>query len=755
MIGHIAKTELQSLFYSPIAWLILVVISIQAGMIFLGDFGSAVEAQETKYTLSDISYRFFGRGLFFRLQNYLFMYIPLLTMGLISRELSNGSIKLLYSSPVNNTQIVLGKYFAMLVFGFILIGILAIYVVFGYFTIEHFELGAVLSGLLGLYLLICTYSAIGLFMSSTTSYQIVAVICTVTLLGVLQAVGTMWQDVEFIQDITYWLSLGSRTDELFRGLICSEDILYFVIVSVLFLSLAIMRLRVIRQKIVWPVAWSRYISVFVLAMLLGFLTTRPQFMTFYDATHTKKNTLTPTSQEILSQLKGGLTITAYNNILDKNYHLTLPRFKPFDKTRFKQYWRFKPEIKLKYVYYYDKVDNPYLESRYPGMSDREKMIQFTKYCKVDSSIFLSPEEIHKIIDLSQEGNRFLRIIERENGQKTVLRTFDDRHSIPAEKEISAALQRLVTEVPVVGFFEGHESRNHTQKGERGYSRFSVDIQNRHALINNGFDITGVRLDAPVPEEIDILVLADLKSPLGEREMEYLKSYIARGGNLVIAGDVKRQSNMNPIAGLFGVTFAAGQLVKPSPYTTADIIVPKAKEKVDSVFPAFFRQGFQISMPGCTSLEFSSQAGYSVIPLFECASSWNKLETVNFIDDTIQLNRALGETMGDNATVLALSRKLGNKEQKVVVLGDSDCFSNGEIDRRRNNVFTNNLAFIYGTFYWLSDGQVPLDVSRPQTQDNKIRMNIEGLQIVKVLFKWVLPGILLLCGIFIWIRRKGK
>lgn len=135
---------------------------------------------------------------------------------------------------------------------------------------EHFELGAVLAGLTGIYLLICTYSAIGLFMSSISSYQIIAVICTVTTLGVLQVAGTMWQDMEFVQDITYWLSISNRTTELFRGLICSEDILYFIIVSSLFLSLTIARLRVIRQKLHGPLPGADISGYLLLPCFLAF-----------------------------------------------------------------------------------------------------------------------------------------------------------------------------------------------------------------------------------------------------------------------------------------------------------------------------------------------------------------------------------------------------------------------------------------------------------------------------------------------------
>ena len=64
------------------------------------------------------------RGMFTAMQQYLYLYIPLLTMGLMSRELNSGSIKLLYSSPVTNTQIILGKYLSMMIYNLVLPSIL-------------------------------------------------------------------------------------------------------------------------------------------------------------------------------------------------------------------------------------------------------------------------------------------------------------------------------------------------------------------------------------------------------------------------------------------------------------------------------------------------------------------------------------------------------------------------------------------------------------------------------------------------------
>ena len=92
----------------------------------------------------------------------------------MSREYSSGSINLLFSSPISSLQIILGKYLSMLIYGLIMMGSVLVLVVVAFFSIKDFDLSLVLSGWLGLYLLMATYAAIGLFMSTLTSYQIIA-----------------------------------------------------------------------------------------------------------------------------------------------------------------------------------------------------------------------------------------------------------------------------------------------------------------------------------------------------------------------------------------------------------------------------------------------------------------------------------------------------------------------------------------------------------------------------------------------------
>ena len=125
VIYKIAKSELGTLFYSPIAWLILVIFVFQV----FGSFANLLEYTVNAKTLGQMqgyqSYMLFvigGFAPYTTIQSTLYLYIPLLTMGLMSREYSSGSIKLLFSSPISSLQIILGKYLSMLIYGLIMMG---------------------------------------------------------------------------------------------------------------------------------------------------------------------------------------------------------------------------------------------------------------------------------------------------------------------------------------------------------------------------------------------------------------------------------------------------------------------------------------------------------------------------------------------------------------------------------------------------------------------------------------------------------
>ena len=762
-IFRLAKTELRILFCSPVSWLILVIFAFQAGLNFSDTFGGLLKRQAMGYGLGGITEETFAgyTGLLISMLKSLYLYIPLITMGLMSRELSSGSIKFLYSSPITTTQIILGKYLSMLIYGAMLMAILLVYVVFGTFTIENMDLFFVLTGVLGLYLLTCAYAAIGLFMSSITSYQVVAAMGTLAILTVLNFIGEVGQDISFVRDITYWLSISGRAYKFLAGMICSEDVLYFVIVILLFILLSIMRLQAARKKHNMMVTFTRYFAVIGGALFIGYLSSLPVSKVYYDATALKTNTLTPGSQQVVKKLDGGLTITTYMNILDENYGSALPSQLKSDFELFEQYVRFKPEIKMKYVYYYAPSVEPSFSDRFLELQGKERAEHICKIMELDFDMFLSTEEIDQIIDLKSEGYRFVRILERENGQKTTLRLYNDMMKHPSETEITSALKRFLVPAPKVAFLTGHGERNVNSAGERYYYTFARSIYFRQSLINQGFDATELNVkDQDIPEDINILVIADMRSSLSPEEMAKLERYIERGGNLFILGEPNRQEAMNPLLSKFGVELMPGTLVQLHEDHLPSIITAKL---TDHAAAQCFRYkqlkgwGGSLVMPDASPLRYSTNSGYEVKPLAMTLEkgSWNELETTALLAGELSINASIGELAQSYPVVLSLTRQRGDKEQRIVITGDADCISNGELANSRNGIFAINFNFITETFKWLSYGEFPIDTSRPDTVDNTIFLSRKASPWIKFFAMGVIPFILAFAGFMVWYRRKGR
>ena len=820
-IIDIARMELQKIFYSPIAWLILIVFAVQSGILFISIIDRFATSKALGYTyFPQLTFNSFARGFGFfnQLTDYLYLYIPLLTMGLMSKEFVSGSIKLLYSSPISNVQIILGKYLSTIVFAITMVSILFLETLLGLSAIKDFDYPQILTGLLGVFLLICTYSAIGLFMSSLTSYQVVAAISTFVTFFALDRIGILWQDIEFVRDITYWLSLGNRVEAFFYGLICSEDLLYFVFVSGLFVTFSVLRLRGIRNKGSRIIAFVRYLGVFLLIALLGYVSKIPSLMIYHDSTRTKLNTLTKNSQDIISQLEGKVKITTYVNLFGFNSYGGMPRNINIDLERFEQYRRFKPDIEMKYKYYYaPPVEEPLLVVFKRRIKDQTIEESLEKDCKIqglNKDMFRLPSEFSNEINLKAELNRFVRKIETEDGKSVILRVYNDMRMYPSEAEKTAAFKHLVQDLPVVGFVTGHKERGMDDFGSRGYYSLAKQKPYRYSLLNNGFDFSECKLSKPVDKSIDILVIADAKTSFSKDEMKNLNDFIDRGGNLIIAADRKRQDAMNPLVERFGVTFEKGQVVEYNKGYTQDLVTGEftlAGKNLAYQFAEILQNEGCITMDGVVGIGYNNTDDFKAIPVLvsdtmksmpildnleflkqikkaqkdkkdeaerdsqeyptmpntqhqdkeengkkkEYIGSWNELKTTDFIDEIATYNPKQGELGGPVTTALALTRKVGGKEQRIMILGDADCFSNGELSRSRTGIQSQNFYMATGMFFWLSNNEVPIDVRRPEPPDNDMNISDKIMPFWNILYKIVFPALLALAFLLIWLRRKGR
>ena len=150
LILRIARTELAVLFYSPIAWLLLVAFTCQVGFDFMNILTEIVKIKALGNTITfsvTAGFVLGLKGIYEVIQETIYLYIPLLTMNLMSREYSSGSIKLLYSSPVSSVQIITGKFVSMVVFALIFVIILALPTIVMFISVPHVDITLILAGL--------------------------------------------------------------------------------------------------------------------------------------------------------------------------------------------------------------------------------------------------------------------------------------------------------------------------------------------------------------------------------------------------------------------------------------------------------------------------------------------------------------------------------------------------------------------------------------------------------------------------------
>lgn len=217
--------------------------------------------------------------------------------------------------------------------------------------------------------------------------------------------------------------------------------------------------------------------------------------------------------------------------------------------------------------------------------------------------------------------------------------------------------------------------------------------------------------------------------------------------------------MNPLLNMLGVNMVPGTLVHASNDYSPDLIASIPTEQAMQVaygFEGMRKMEAVAVMPSVAGVEYIGNNNYTVIPLFQTDSLvWNETRTVDFVDDTVRLEPELGETQKMYFTALALQREVGDKTQKIMIYGDADCISNGEVNMRRRWFESSNYTIIMGSFFWLSDNEVPIDIRRPTPSDNEVYMTKEVMNIWQLVLVWILPGILLAVFLILEIRRRGR
>ena len=227
----IANKELRSYFASPIGYIVLGFFALLYGWFYVTILRYFVQQSMSMNQFGPQSMNINQQMIRLLLQNVtvlLLFVLPMITMRTYSEEKRSGTIELLLTSPLTDFQIIMGKF----------LGALALYAMMLLITMVHIgllfiygkpEWKPIVSAYLGLFLMGGCFISAGLFISSLTKNQIVAVMATFAVflfLWVINLIGSF--SGPQVEKITSYLSIIEHFDDFAKGVIDTTHVIYYL-----------------------------------------------------------------------------------------------------------------------------------------------------------------------------------------------------------------------------------------------------------------------------------------------------------------------------------------------------------------------------------------------------------------------------------------------------------------------------------------------------------------------------------------------
>ena len=225
----VAQRELRSYFTSPVAYVVTAMFLLLAGYLF-----ALVLNAQRQATLAPL----IGNV------SVIFLFIvPAMSMRLLAEEQRSGTIELLLTNPVQEWEIVFGKFLASVALLLVMLGLSLIFPLF-LFIFGTPDRGPIISGYLGVLLQAAGFLAVGLWASSLTENQILAAIFAFAALLVLWLSDNLGQAIGGLPgSIISYASVQSHFSDFPSGVINSKDVIYYVTLIAAGLGLSTLSLQ--------------------------------------------------------------------------------------------------------------------------------------------------------------------------------------------------------------------------------------------------------------------------------------------------------------------------------------------------------------------------------------------------------------------------------------------------------------------------------------------------------------------------------
>ncbi len=252
----LTRRELYSYFQSPIAYIVIAIFLVISGIIFSLRFSmfyyDSMEVSRNPYMMQqhdnmNVTEQVL-EPMFYTLSFLSLLMIPMLTMRSFSEEKKSGAIELLLTYPVRDIEVAISKFLSCFLVYASMIALTAVYPLLAA-KIAAVELPSMLTGYGGLLLSGAAFISIGIFMSSLTENQVIAVAGGYGLLLLFWLTGAAESLLpKPYNAIITDLSIFDHMEDFARGILNTHDLTYYLVFIVFFVFLTLRSLEIAKWK---------------------------------------------------------------------------------------------------------------------------------------------------------------------------------------------------------------------------------------------------------------------------------------------------------------------------------------------------------------------------------------------------------------------------------------------------------------------------------------------------------------------------
>ena len=433
---------------------------------------------------------------------------------------------------------------------------------------------------------------------------------------------------------------------------------------------------------------SLFMLLLVAAVVLLSLLARDHRMQ-WDISQNGRNSLTQASLDVLKQLHGPLTITAFATQQDARFGDIRKLIRDF----MQPYLRAKPDIRLEFV---DPAEQPKLAK--------------------DAGVQVNGEMVVKFGTKSEH----LTALNEQTFTNLLMR-------------LARTQQRWVMQV------EGHGERKMSGKANYDFGEFGKQ------LAAKGFQTANLNLALvqEVPDNASVLIITQPQVDWLPGEIAKLVSYFEKGGNLLWLVDQEPLHGLQTLASMLRIKLTPGIVIDPA---AQQLNAPATWALAASYGKQPITRDFNLItvFPFAREVSVNQNQDWQVTKLIEVAQrGW--VETGK-PDETAQFDKKL-DTPGPVTIGVALSRQLKGHEQRVVVIGSGNFLANSYIGN------AGNLDLGVNIISWLARDEDLITIQPRATLDSNLYLSKTALTMTTVGFLIVIPLIFLVTGGIIWWRRR--